>query len=653
MGNEEMFWTGDAAFAMWCIAFVAGLALFAAGIYVFFLKKNFRRRIEVAAVLEMSAYWILYIPYEFCNEFDGENVALRAVHSALITLLKTFTKYLGDGYERIYYPGRPVFSMFYGGLIACVNIVMLLFMARYIIKFVDGPVQRFKLLSNRNATLYVFSEYNAKTASIAASIERGKGSGIVFVSSKEQLSEEQKHKIEELDGILIFDTLDAAVKSLEKLTKEMEVFVFNASEQENLSDLGRLADVLNNMQIPAKVYVELSETPWDLYNGIIKDPDHSKVTVNLVRVEETYVYNNLLHHSIFANAVDDGKGSKIIKILIAGINERNIEMLKAVLHLSQMPFYRPEIIVIDEEDRRGYLSKLMPEVKDEYDEVGDAIYKLEYHGGVRCGSEEFEALLEEKSKDFTFAFVNIGDDLQNINTALALKAFCRKDSRNSGYKIQAVVRDASACSLWDEVLIRDIQITGMDCDVYSHDFITMSDIDSLSREIHEVRQEDNLRKAEAKAKEKGEPCTYTKTPWEKYCNNEYDRHSVFARTLSFRYKVRYLVETGKDLSETKKTEPWLIYEHMRWDMYTRTLGYTCAKGELKAKLDELNSKIEKEKDQKVKDGLKEQRRQLRVSAMVHEDLVIYDDLTDGIKSYDGLTLTEGIRDAFEKSVIID
>ena len=191
----------------------------------------------------------------------------------------------------------------------------------------------------------------------------------------------------------------------------------------------------------------------------------------------------------------------------------------------------------------------------------------------------------------------------------------------------------------------------MDCDVYSHDFITMSDIDSLSREIHEVRQEDNLRKAEAKAKEKGEPCTYTKTPWEKYCNNEYDRHSVFARTLSFRYKVRYLVETGKDLSETKKTEPWLIYEHMRWDMYTRTLGYTCAKGELKEKLDELNRKIAKEHDPKVKDGLKEQRRQLRVSAMVHEDLVVYDDLTDGIKSYDGLTLTEGIRDAFEKYII--
>lgn len=652
MENEVLFWSSNAVFAAWCIAFGIGMFLFLLGLYVFFFKRNYKLRFETSVASEFAAYWILNIPIEFCNEFDGNNAVLHLIYSSLISLLKTFTTFLGNGYERVNYVGRPVFSMIYGGLLTIVNLFILLFMAGLIIKFIDGPVQRFKLLGNRNKNLIIFSEYNERTLSIASSLPEGKGS-MVFVSSRDPLSDEQKHKISELGGTILYDSLATTIKKYQKYAFHMEVFVFNDEEWENLVDIADLSENMKGVSTPTYLYVELSGTPWDMYNVFLSGNDCSNVTVNFVRVEETYVYNDLLHHSIFSNYTENSSGDKVIKILIAGINERNIEMLKAVLHLSQMPGYRPEILVIDEEDRPGLLRKILPDVKNECDIVGDAIYKLDYYGGIHFDSVEFEELIENKAKDFNFAFINISDDLTNVNTGLWLNSICKRNNRDSGFKIQVNVHDSSVCEQWNKELIADLQITGEDSKVYSYPFITMSDIERISKGVHDVRQEEKLQKAKQKALDKGVECKYRKTSWEEYCNSEYNRHSVYARTLSFRYKVRMITEAGLDPSVTSQIDPWLIYEHMRWNMYTRTLGYVCPRGDLMDKIKELNKKIEESTDSEVLKALKKERQQLRSKARVHEDLVGFDELSPEVQSYDGLKLTPEIVREFESSNIED
>ena len=126
------------------------------------------------------------------------------------------------------------------------------------------------------------------------------------------------------------------------------------------------------------------------------------------------------------------------------------------------------------------------------------------------------------------------------------------------------------------------------------------------------------------------------------------RHSVYARTLSFRHKVRYILEQGLEPSVSSQIDPWLIFEHMRWNMYTRSQGYVRPNEHLEKVLKDLNEKIRKEADKKAEKELKRQRQLIRSTAKVHEDLVHFDELPPKVKKQDRLKLTKEIVEAFEK-----
>lgn len=642
-----MFWDNSSVFIYWCVSGVIGFILFILGILVFCDIKR-KHRIEIAVMIEFAACWILYAPYEFTLEYNGDHFVLHVLHSGIGSLLKSFTKVLGDGYENVAYEGKPVFSLIYGGLTILVNLFLLVLVAGCVIKFLDSKNQRFKLFWSRNKVFYVFSEYNFKTWNIADSIPDRDDSVIVFMQSGTELSDDQKFRIISKGFMVIEGDIKEFIRKNLSKAVSMEIFLFNEKEQDNLSDLKQISDLLSNSTVKTKVFVELSDTPWDMYNGFLAKNNNSDSYINFVRVEETYAYNNLLHNSIFDNYTGDKNGEREIKFLIAGVNDRNIEMLKTILHLSQMPYYRPSIVIIDEEDRPDYLTRLMPDVKSECDVRGDAIYKLDYIGGIDGESFRLEEIIDEHS-DFTFAYVNIGDDLKNIRTALMIDSVCRKKSKTGGYKIQVSILDDSITEMWNGNLLSGLQLTGMNHDVYSYSFISMSDIESLSEKIHDARQKERN----------------SNTTWREYCNSEYDRHSVYARTLSYRYKLELIRELGLDMSVTGQTDPWLIYEHMRWDMYTRTLGYSCPEGALKERLDSIGLKLEelgrkrKELDKDSEEAkniaaeisaLKEERKLIRSKARVHENLVHFDDLTYEVQQYDSLKLTEDVVNAYDDMI---
>ena len=91
------------------------------------------------------------------------------------------------------------------------------------------------------------------------------------------------------------------------------------------------------------------------------------------------------------------------------MNERSFEMLKTVLHLGQMPGYRLTVMVLDELAGGDMIRKQLPEVYDECDSEGDAIYKLIYKENIDFSGNFIEKLKDEYF-DFTFAFVNTGKD---------------------------------------------------------------------------------------------------------------------------------------------------------------------------------------------------------------------------------------------------
>ena len=216
--------------------------------------------------------------------------------------------------------------------------------------------------------------------------------------------------------------------------------------------------------------------------------------------------------------------------------------------------------------------------------------------------------------DFTFAFINAGDDLINANLAMRLNTICYRNKKNNPYRIQVSITNErvhkSICHMWNPCLREHIDVVGSLCETYDHSFITMSDLERASAAIHHVRYP------------KDRPSSPT---WTSYCNNEYNRHSVYARTLSLKYKVWVIDKFyNSEYSLINTDTTWKKYEHMRWNVYSRTLGYILARKDIfeRAELDAT----------------------LRGIAKIHCDLVNYDNLPQDEKKKDTLQLTSEVVD---------
>ena len=213
-----------------------------------------------------------------------------------------------------------------------------------------------------------------------------------------------------------------------------------------------------------------------------------------------------------------------------------------------------------------------------------------------------------------------GAYLKNTGIAVRLNEMCLRHARK-GYRIQVNIEDRTICRNWDSDITENMDFIGDTKSTYNHDFITMSDIEKGAIAIHEVRYP------------KG---TDRHRSWVSYCNNEYNRHSVYARTLSFKHKVKLIHDMYDPNDELKGTERefeiyrvtrtnriWKVYEHMRWNMYTRTMGFVLAD---KALLNE-DGKVDKK---------------TRSAARVHHDLIHYSKLSKEDQDKDALELTPDI-----------
>ncbi len=605
----------DSEKAVWLAALAAGLVLFLCGLLSCFRKQGRNEnRFAAAALLEFAASWVLHLPGELFRDPEMNNPLLRVIEAVSTALLKSLTIYGGEGYERMVYENHPYFSSIYGIIRVFVNIALLLFVGGFILRFLDSPMQEIKLFFRKKKPVIIFSGVSEETLSIAKTVPAGEGPGnrnLVFACGDKDTALEDAETVNETGAIRIGQTPAGVLAKVKKHTRNAEIFLFGKEESDRLTALDEVIAELNRDDTPdhiaVRIYVEIRETPWRFFENTAQRmlPGRKNVVINFVCPEENFAFDYLLKHSIFENALPKETYREIKAAVIGGMNERNLELLKALLHLSQMPGYRLTLLVLDEGEGRERLRALMPEICDECSREGDAIYTLDYREHTDLSSGQPEALLENEYPDLTFAFVNAGDDIQNVKLALRVNALWKRKGRAPGEcHISVNIRDSRILRHWNPVLLKDLEAVGGTEYCFSYAFITMPDIERASRAIHEVRY--NGRKT-----------------WEEYCGNEYNRHSVYARTLSARYKVRLIDEQyGGDYETVSRDTLWKIYEHMRWNVYTRTLGYRRADPAI------------------LKDGRLDQ--DTRLTAMVHDDLKDFRELPEEIQKLDGLVLTEPI-----------
>ncbi|MCR5675768.1 MAG: hypothetical protein K6G16_08675 [Lachnospiraceae bacterium] len=613
----------------WYLCFVISLILFAAGIlYLIRRKEISEETLAKASLLEFAAGVFQYVPEELFNDVPASHPVLEVVESIFTAILRTFNIYLGNDYSRVAFDGHPVFSAFYATLMTLTNLALLLFAGVLIIKFLEGPVQKLKFFFHRKKNLYLFPVCTDKTLAIAESISDPLGSPVFLF--REELSSENRERIGAAGGLFLNVSPAEAVRKACRKGEKLEIFLFD-EEAHNLSLLEEICEVLPSLrQIPVRIYVELSRTPWSLYDDFLEKhnvPDGEHLVINFVRTEENFVYNDLLKHSIFENAVPvkkDGKECRKIGVLIVGMNERNMEMFKAVLHLSQMPGYRLTVLVLDAAPLSwDEVLQQIPEIW-QCETEGNALYEHHWFEGVDFATDKMESACDMYLPDFNFAFVNAGDDLLNLNLALRLQAYRFRRNEREGYQIQVNIRDQKICRYWSKALTERLTLVGDTAEVYSHSFITMSDIEEGSRAIHVVRY------PPGEPRDPEKPDGEKNPTWIEYCNTEYNRHSVYARTLSFKYKVQLIDEFhGGNYSITATDRIWKVYEHMRWDVYTRTMGFSIADGALS-------------EDPSLLDRDGNLKRTFRNIARVHPDLIDFEALPQKEQDKDKLKLTPEI-----------
>ena len=159
--------------AIWYAALLIGAGLFLCGICYALRRKNAGRgQFAKAAAFEFAAIWVMYIPEELYNDIPGSLPLLKIVESILTALLRAMNVYSGNGYQRLAYLGHPVFSSVYSSVVTAANILLLLFVAGLILRFLDGPFQRLRLFFRKRRYTYIFPSCNEKTFAIAGSIEK-------------------------------------------------------------------------------------------------------------------------------------------------------------------------------------------------------------------------------------------------------------------------------------------------------------------------------------------------------------------------------------------------------------------------------------------------------------------------------------------------
>ena len=610
---------------LWCLCLSLGTILFIGGIAIFF-KNRKNREIAFAkmSVLEIFAAWILIFPEMLSRETQFS--FLGVLKSILVSLLDVLNIFSGNGFYDISIKSGYILSNIYSIILSLVNLSVMISLIGFVLQFVGDIIEKIIFERKKYQKVYLFSGLNEKTLSIANSIKSnfGKNDAIVFIDLNP--SSENRKIAKNLGAFYWSDSFKGGIKKIINRADYLDIFIFGKTEEENLAGLNDFSSLEFKSQMAlTRVYVELINTPWNIYGNFVENNKlpKEKVIVNLVHSDENFILNDLYDYSVFENARYDKKTKKsIIDVLIVGSENKSFEMIKTLLPLCQMPGYKLKITVLDNASEKASLKQKIPEIKDSNNTLGESIYSVKYIENINYSSLAFEEAIKNNCPQFSFAFVCTDSEITNINLGLRINTLRYRENNGKDYAIQICVDNTHIIENWTSEIRRNIQLVGGIENIYNYNFITMSNIERASQAIHEIRQEDKKRVAENQNKE------YQVVSWTDYSNDEFKRHSVFARTLSLKYKIQTMRKMGLELNVAQTDTEWKTYEHMRWNMYTRTMGY----------INSSNTTVE----------FADLNENEKMITKIHSCLVPFNELTPETQEKDSIIITEDIAKVFEK-----
>ena len=408
---------------------------------------------------------------------------------------------------------------------------------------------------------YVFSDLNPRSLALAKDLRKNHPKCMLLFADVFEQQDEHSHELLEqakvIRAICFRDDITAIDYSLHSKHSKLYFFLIGPDSDENITQTLSLIEMYRNRD-NTRIYTFSTSIEGEL---LVRQPAEGKIRVHRVDEVRTLIYRMMYDGGQFlfedAQVID---GVKTICAVIVGLGKRGTEMLRTLPWLCQMTGYRLIIHAFDrdplaESRFRNLCPELMAEDKNGTHIEGEPEYSIHIHSGIEVHTSVFSEMIGHISLP-TYIFVSLGDDEQNIETAVALRIMAERMHVNP--RIQAVVYSSQKRNALDGVC----NFKGQP---YRIEFL--GDLESEYAEkviIHSSMEKDALQRHLKWGAE------------DDFWRFEYNYRSSIATAIHMRMREACQMPwAGKKEDELTAEDRDALeqLEHKRWNAYMRCEGY--------------------------------------------------------------------------------
>ena len=437
-------------------------------------------------------------------------------------------------------------------------------------------------ITHYHSDVYIFSELNEKSLALAKSLDSNPDKNRFFVftdvfTKEDDRSYELVEQAMQLGSVCFKKDINSVDFTRHSKSSEINFLVISENEDENVSHaLSLITKFKYRENTNLYVFSTLVESEMLLAAAFNKQDDGEdaekeapKMKIRVRRVDEvqSLVFRTLFeqgYEKIFQSATELENGQKQISAVLVGMGKHGTEMAKALAWFCQMDGYIPEITAYDiTENAASVFASKCPELVDPklngvYDIDGEMKLKITVNGGVDVKSKDFDDAVAALP-NVTYVFVALGEDGDNISTAVKLRGLFAK--KGISPVIQAIVYNTDKRVALDGITNfkgqpYDIDFIGDMETSYSEEVVLDSDVEELALARHmKWGNEDDF--------------------W-KY---GYNYRSSIASAIHTEMKKKCGIPgVEKKPCDREDGELWALrkLEHCRWNAYMRSQGYVFA-----------------------------------------------------------------------------
>ena len=404
-----------------CAVLIASVML-SIGQYIFYKQKKIQpHRILIGgtALTAILWYWPIYSNV-------GED--LEYICPFISSFLATVKLFAADGIKNaidICSVEIPDYYKAVGVILSCFAPILTF---TFILFFFRSAVTRIRYFFSRRKT-YVFSELNDTSLAIAKNIREQEGLFGCTIAFSDIIDKNEEKHLDLVDGakqikaILFRRDLEAIRWAPKHTLRKISFFLISSDEAEKIRHTKDIVKRFNNAKHSLFIFgnAEVSKLLLNSYTDKCDD-----VHIKITRIDDiklltySYLYNH--GRTLFTDMPKNGE-VKDVNVAIVGFGKYGVEMFKSLLWYCQMPGYKVNIAIIDQNEKtKASFEAMFPEVKlgKDFTDTRDMRYRVDILSGA-FGEGDFAEKIKSLPEKTNF-FVFLGDDERNVLAINAIKA---------------------------------------------------------------------------------------------------------------------------------------------------------------------------------------------------------------------------------------